>query len=93
MHRARITRALAMLLAVCLAAMGLAALCHARHACEDPACCPVCQSLRARRMLACIVGAAVLLLTARMLNRRRGMAESAPRPVETPVTLRVQLLD
>ena len=93
MNRARIMRALAILLAMSLAAMGLAALCHARHACDDPACCPVCQSLRARRMLACIQGAAALLLTARMLNRRRGMTESAPRPVETPVTLRVQMRD
>ena len=93
MNRARIMRALAILLAMSLAAMGLAALCHARHACDDPACCPVCQSLRARRMMACIEGAAALLMAALAADRRRGMNQGAPRPVETPVTLRVQMRD
>ena len=93
MNRARIMRALAILLAMSLAAMGLAALCHARHACDDPACCPVCQSLRARRMMACIEGAAALMLAALAADRRRGMNQGAPRPVENPVTLRVQMRD
>ena len=93
MNRARIMRALAILLAMSLAAMGLAALCHARHACDDPACCPVCQSLRARRMMACIEGAASLLMAALAADRRRSMNQGAPRPVETPVTLRVQMRD
>ena len=93
MNRARIMRALAILLAASLAAMGLAALCHARHACDDPACCPVCQGLRARRMMAGVEGAAALLLTVQMASRRRGMGERAPRAAETPVTLRVQMRD
>lgn len=93
MNRRQLERAILLLLAASLAAMGLAALCHAHHACDNPACCPVCQGLRARRMLACIEGAAPLLLTVQMTNRRRGMSESAPRAAETPVTLRVQMRD
>ena len=93
MRRERLTRALAMLLALGLAALGLAVLCHACHVCDNSVCCPVCQALRARRMLACIEGALMAVLAAQTAKRRFDPKGGEPRPAETLVTLCVQMRD